>query len=193
MHFFSRPETAGLACFRQASRSRWLSSGLLSGMMAGELGGLPGRQGGRAWTGAGPDLPRGFPPDSGREPGALRSEGASEAPTQRVRSTVLPLAGGLVWTIAGWALRGGFPPGPGRGIQAFSRESPDAKSRGGMPPAPPGLWPARYSLARFGGCAALFRWWGYYGAHLRALIWDAFSGRAAQPRGFPLGGSCHRR
>ena len=25
----------------------------------------------------------------------------------------------------------GFPPGPGRGIQAFSRESPDAKSRGG--------------------------------------------------------------
>ena len=25
------------------------------------------------------------------------------------------------------------------------------------------------------------------------LIWGAFSGRAAQPRGFPLGGSCHRR
>ena len=59
------------------------------------------------------------------------------------------------------------------GIQAFSRESPDAKSRGGNP-RPPELWPARYSLARFGGCAALFRWWGYYGAHLRALIWDAF-------------------
>ena len=72
MHFFSRPETAGLACFRQASRSRWLSSGLLSGMMAGELGGLPRRQGGRAWTGAGPDLRGGFPPDSGREPGFLR-------------------------------------------------------------------------------------------------------------------------
>ena len=34
----------------------------------------------------------------------------------------------------------------------------------------------------------MFRWWGYYGAHLRALIWDAFSCRAAQPRGFPLGG-----
>ena len=45
-------------------------------------------------------------------------------------------AGGSVWTIAGWALRGGFPPGPGRGIQAFSRESPDAKSRGGGPPPP---------------------------------------------------------
>ena len=43
---------------------------------------------------------------------------------------------GLVGTIAGPDLRGGFPPGPGRGIQAFSRESPDAKSRGGMPPPP---------------------------------------------------------
>ena len=42
-----------------------------------------------------------------------------------------------VWTVAGPDLRGGFPPGPGRGIQAFSRESPDAKSRGGMPPRPP--------------------------------------------------------
>ena len=49
------------------------------------------------------------------------------------------------------------------------------------------------ALARFGGCGALFWSIGYYGAHLRALIWDAFSGRAAQPRGFPLGGSCHRR
>ena len=26
-------------------------------------------------------------------------------------------------------------------------------------------------LARFGGCAALFRSWGYFEAHLRALIW----------------------
>ena len=45
-------------------------------------------------------------------------------------------AGGPVGTIAGWALRRRFPPGPGRGIQAFSRESPDAKSRGGGPPPP---------------------------------------------------------
>ena len=26
-------------------------------------------------------------------------------------------------------------------------------------------------LARFGGCATLFRWWGYYGAQVRTLIW----------------------
>ena len=45
-----------------------------------------------------------------------------------------------------------------------------------------------FPLAGFCGCGALFRWWGYYGAHLRALIWGAFSCRAAQPRGFPLGG-----
>ena len=83
----------------------------------------------------------------------------------------MPPAGGPVWTSAGWHLRGGFPPGPGRGIQAFSRESPDAKSRGGMPPAPPGLWPARYSLARFGVGGAAGRSLGYFGAHLRALIW----------------------
>ena len=47
----------------------------------------------------------------------------------------------------------GFPPGPGRGIQAFSRESPDAKSRGGMPPAPLFLWPARWH-------SLVLAWWG---------------------------------
>ena len=78
------------------------------------------------------------------------------------------------------------------GIQAFSRESPDAKSRGGGPP-PPHFMTRSLALARFGGCGALFRLWGYYGAHLRTLIWNAFSCRAARPRGFPLGGSCHRR
>ena len=50
-----------------------------------------------------------------------------------------------------------------------------------------------FPLAGFGGCAALFRWWGYFVPHLRALIWNAFSCRIARPRGFPLGGSCHRR
>ena len=34
-----------------------------------------------------------------------------------------------------------FPARSRAGIQAFSRESPDAKSRGGMPPAPPVLKP----------------------------------------------------
>ena len=74
-------------------------------------------------------------------------------------------------TGAGWTLRGGFPPGPGRGIQAFSRESPDAKSRGGIPPAPP--FKARsLSLARFGvagrsGTVVVFTC-----NHFRALIWE---------------------
>ena len=36
------------------------------------------------------------------------------------------------------------------GIQAFSRESPDAKSRGGMPPAPPFFIARSFPLARFG-------------------------------------------
>src|SRR5699024_7534578 len=122
MHFSSRSETAGLACFRQASRSRWLSSGLLSGMMAGELRGLPGRQGGRAWTGAGPDLRGGFPPDSGREPG-------------------------------------------------FLRRKPEERAPGAAPPGPPSFMARSLALARFGGGVALFRWMGYYGTHVRALIW----------------------
>ena len=113
------------------------------------------------------------------------------------------------------------------GIQAFSRESPDAKSRGGWPSlsSPPswGDWwffldqrrlePARWfparlragarlspekaggksagggapwtpsfmarslPLARFGGCAALFRSFVYFGAHLRALIWGLSFGK----------------
>ena len=65
-------------------------------------------------------------------------------PPQRVRSTGLPLVGGpgLDWrrlAPAGWV-----PARSRAGIQAFSRESPDAKSRGGWPPAPPFLGPARW-------------------------------------------------
>ena len=85
-----------------------------------------------------------------------------------------------------------FPARSRTGIQAFSRESPDAKSRGGGPP-PPFFMARSFPLAGFGGCAALFRWWGYFVPHLRALIWNAFSCRIARPRGFPSGGSCHRR
>ena len=80
--------------------------------------------------------------------------------------------GGSVGTGAGPDLRRGSPPGPGRGIQAFSRESPDAKSRGGGPPPPLVLGAARsHSL--------VLAWWGaawrsldYYGTHVRALIWN---------------------
>ena len=67
-----------------------------------------------------------------------------------------------------------FPARSRAGIQAFSRESPDAKSRGGMPPRPPMFKACSLSLARFGGCATLFRSWGYFEAHLRALIWILF-------------------
>ena len=40
-----------------------------------------------------------------------------------------------------------------------------------MPPAPPFLGPARFHSLVLGLGATLFRWLGYYGAHLRALIW----------------------
>ena len=44
------------------------------------------------------------------------------------------------------------------------------------------------SLARFGGCATVSRWWGYYGAHLRARIWDAFFVEGCTTQRLPLGG-----
>ena len=94
---------------------------------------------------------------------------------------------GAFWTGAGWALRRGFPPGPGRGSR-LSLEKARTQRVAGEGPRPPFFMARLLSLARFGGCAALFRSMGYYGAHVRALIWGAFSGRAAQPRGFPLGG-----
>ena len=58
--------------------------------------------------------------------------------------------GGPFWTGAGWALPRGFPPGPGRGSRLSLRESPDAKSRGGGPPAPPWFMARSFPLARFG-------------------------------------------
>ena len=79
--------------------------------------------------------------------------------------------GGPVRTIAGPDLQRGFPPGPGRGSRLSLGESPDAKSRGGCP-RPAGWFRARsFPLARFGGCAALFRSLGYFVTHVRALIW----------------------
>ena len=127
-----------------------------------------------------------------------------------------------VWTGAGWHLRRGpSRPVPGGGAVGycvpfewsrlfrclgaqrpggpparrgphFSREM-GRKRAGGKPPGPPLLWPARSHSLVLAWWGALFRSMGYYGAHLRALIWDASSCRAAQPGGFPLGGSCHRR
>ena len=40
-----------------------------------------------------------------------------------------------------------------------------------MPPGPPGFMARLLPLARFGVCATLSRWRGYYGTHVRALIW----------------------
>ena len=90
--------------------------------------------------------------------------------------------------------RGAAPRGPRLpgGGPHFSREM-GRKRAGGKPPGPPVLWPARCHSLILAWWGALFRSMGYYGAHLCALIWDASSCRAAQPGGFPLGGSCHRR
>ena len=60
-------------------------------------------------------------------------------------------------------------PTPG-GSPAFSGESRRKERRGPCPLDP--LFMARsLALARFGGCAALFRSIGYYETHVRALIW----------------------
>ena len=88
------------------------------------------------------------------------------------------------------AQRPGGP--PARRGPHFSREM-GRKRAGGLAPWTPVFMARSFPLARFGVGSAAERWKGYYGAHVCALIWDAFSGRAAQPRGFPLGGSCHRR
>ena len=74
-------------------------------------------------------------------------------------------------TGAGWNLRRGVPPGPGRGIQAFSRESLDAKSRGGWPPAPPSFMARSLALARFGVVGHSRTVVVFSCNHFRALIW----------------------
>ena len=86
----------------------------------------------------------------------------------------------------------GIPARSWRGIQLFLKKARTQRVAGDAP-APLFLWPARCHSLVLAWWGAAGRSLGYYGAHLRALIWDAFSGRAPQPRGFPLGGSCHRR
>ena len=80
--------------------------------------------------------------------------------------------GGPFWDLRRFKPAGWVPARSRAGIQAFSRESPDAKSRGGMPPAPPRLSGhsllARSALA-LGGAARRLR--DYYGTHVRTLIW----------------------
>ena len=88
---------------------------------------------------------------------------------------------------AGDARRAGAAGGPGldlrrlepaRWVPARSRagarlspEKAGGKSAGGVAPWTPSFRVRSLPLARFGGCAALFRSWGYFVTHLRALIW----------------------
>ena len=71
------------------------------------------------------------PRRAGGPPGALRPKAASELPIRRARSTGLPLVGGPGLDRRRLAPARWFPARSRAGIQAFSRESPDAKSRGG--------------------------------------------------------------
>ena len=64
----------------------------------------------------------------------------------------------------------GSRPTPG-GSPAFSGESRRKERRGPCPLDPPSFMARSFPLAGFGGCSTLSRWWGYYGAHVRALIW----------------------
>ena len=80
----------------------------------------------------------------------------------------------------------GSRPVPGGGSR-LSLEKARTQRVAGGDPRPPFFMARSFPLAHFGGCAALFRSWGCFVPHLRALIWDAFSCGVAQPRGFPLG------
>ena len=65
----------------------------------------------------------------------------------------------------------GFPPGPGRGSRLSLEKARTQRVAGGCPPPPPFLSPARsHSLVLALG-ATLFGSIGYFGAHLRTLIW----------------------
>ena len=65
--------------------------------------------------------------------------------------------------------RGALGPPTRQGGSHFSREM--GRKEPGASPWTPGFIARSFPLARFGGCGALFRWWGCFDAHLRALIW----------------------
>ncbi len=94
------------------------------------------------------------------------------------KKNVLP---GVAWEGGGVAqvrtCAVGFPPGPGRGIQAFSRESPDAKSRGGDAPRPPFFRARSLALARFGVVERRGTIVVFICNHFRALIWGLSFGK----------------
>ena len=57
-----------------------------------------------------------------------------------------------------------------RGSPAFFGRKPEERTPGASPWTP-GFMARLLPLARFGVCATLSRWRGYYGTHVRALIW----------------------
>ena len=86
---------------------------------------------------------------------------AGEGPRQVVR----------VWTSAGPGLQRGSPPDSGR-EPGFLQRKPEERAPGAMPPGPPFLWPARWHSLVLAWWGAAGRLLGYFGAHLRALIWE---------------------
>ena len=104
--------------------------------------------------------------------------GPAQVQTCHVGSRPVPGGGAVGYYVPfGWsglfrclgAQRPGGPRLPGGGPH-FSREM-GRKRAGGKPPGPPVLWPARSHSLVLAWWGALFRWWGCFGAHLRALIW----------------------
>ena len=96
---------------------------------------------------------------------------SAQGPCRWGRGPLPVSVGGPVWDRRRLAPAGWVPARSRAGIQAFSRESPDAKSRGGWPPAPPSLGPARSHSLVLAWWGAAGRSLGDYEAHLRALIW----------------------
>ncbi len=102
---------------------------------------------GTLWVVGALTMPRGAAPRGGRLPGGVSQVGPGASAVGR-------------WSLldcrrlapARWV-----PARSRAGIQAFSKRKPGRKESRGRAPAPPFLGPARCSLARFGGRAALFR------------------------------------
>ncbi len=68
-------------------------------------------------------------------------------------------------------------PYPGRGSRLSLRENPDAKSRRGFPPAPPGIKPLAGARFLFWDRGAAERSLLFIATHVRALIWKLSFGR----------------
>ena len=62
-------------------------------------------------------------------------------------------------------------PVPGGGSRLSLEKARTQRVAGGGPPPPPFFRARSFPLARFGGGGTLSRWWGYFGTHLRTLIW----------------------